>query len=146
LARPGIALATINTITVHWIGPFPGQTPMDVRAWWIKGPDGVGIQASAHYIIKDDVCMQTIPVDEVAWHCGCAGNYSSIGIEIVPFSKEGAFSAVSVATLKELLGSLPNLPLKRHYDWTKKDCPLYYTPLSNGGEDRWLQLVDLLRS
>jgi N-acetylmuramoyl-L-alanine amidase len=95
------------------------------------------VEASAHYIVKDSEVLQAIPTDEVAWHCGSKGNYSSIGIEVIPASYNGMFSTASIDTLRSLLLLLPKVPLKRHYDWTGKDCPRYYTPMSEGGEERW---------
>jgi len=125
-----------DIITIHWIGPYPNQTPDIVRDWWIKS----GGEASAHFIIKDDVCMQCWETDKVAWHAGCkAGNYSSIGIEVIPCNKEGEFSEKSIATLKELLNSLPRMTIVRHHDWTGKDCPRYYCD-----NDRWRELLKKL--
>lgn len=126
-----------SVITIHWIGPYPNQTPDIVRDWWIKS----GGEASAHFIIKDDECMQCWDISKVAWHAGCkSGNFTSIGIEVIPCDKEGRFSEKSIATLRELLASLPSLPIVRHYDWTGKDCPKYYC-----NPDRWQELLKRLR-
>jgi N-acetylmuramoyl-L-alanine amidase CwlA len=141
LARSGNSLTGPTSITIHWVGPYPSHTPEIVRNWWLKGPDGNGIQASAHYIIKNDRLMQCIPIYEVAWHCGCKGNYTSIGIEVIPINKEGKFSDRSIETLIYCISLLPKVQLLRHYDWTKKDCPLYYTPFSKDGDDHWRELV-----
>lgn len=112
-----------STITIHWIGPYPGQTPEDVRHWWISSEG----DASAHFIIKDNRCVQCWEIDQIAWHAGCRqGNYTSIGIEVIPKNEAGEFSDESIETLKELLNTLPRLPLVRHYDWTKKACPKFY--------------------
>ena len=112
-----------TTITVHWTGPYPGQSPEMVRDWWIKSKG----KASAHVIIKDDIVLQCWELDQIAWHAGCAaGNTTSIGIEVIPENTEGKFSEKSIATLKEYLATIPDLPLVRHYDWTGKDCPKYY--------------------
>lgn len=112
-----------SVITIHWIGPYPGQTPEQVRDYWIKS----GGEASAHFIIKNDECLQCWPLDTVAWHAGCrAGNYTSLGIEVVPETVDGKFSDKSIETLKALLATLPKWPVVRHYDWTGKDCPKYY--------------------
>lgn len=134
--RPGKLLTDTASITIHWVGPYPTQTPQIVRDWWARSGNNV----CAHYIIKDNVCWQCIPDDEVAWHCGSAGNYTSIGIEVIPATAEGQFSDASIESLVTLLTLLKKVPLVRHYDWTGKDCPLYYTPLSDGGEERWLAL------
>jgi N-acetylmuramoyl-L-alanine amidase CwlA len=136
-ARPCIKLANPASITIHWVGPYPNQTPEIVRNWWLNGPDGKGIEASAHFIVKDERIMQCIPLSEVAWHCGSKGNYSSIGIEVIPSNTEGRFSDQSIDTLIYCISTLPKVKLLRHYDWTQKNCPLYYTPLSEGGQERW---------
>jgi N-acetylmuramoyl-L-alanine amidase len=139
--RPGIIMAQPNSITIHWVGPFPGQVPTDVVRYWVKQ----NAETSAHFVIKNDQCINCIPVSEVAWHCGDAkGNRSSIGIEVIPMNVEGEFSADSIDTLKQVLMHLPRVDLLRHYDWTGKDCPLYYTPLSEGGEDHWNALREEL--
>lgn len=143
--RPGIKLPSYDSITIHWIGPYPYQAVNNPRQWWIESPDA----ASAHFILKDDTVLRTVPIDEVAYHCGCkAGNYSSIGIEVIPDDRAGEFSELSIQTLKELLRTLRKVELKRHYDWTGKDCPLYYTPLSPiaDGDMRWLALKERLQA
>jgi N-acetylmuramoyl-L-alanine amidase len=156
--RPGLPLHAPMAITIHWIGPYPNQSPYDVIKWWKTGPDGKGIQASAHYVIKNDLIINCIPTDEVAWHCGSKGNYTSIGIEVVPASRNGEFSTESIASLKELIEKWPDLELLRHYDWTQKDCPRYYTPITGlmgvegrvdnptGGQARWEELKKGLRN
>lgn len=121
-----------STITIHWIGPYPGQTPGMVRDWWIKS----GGEPSAHFIVKDDTVLQCLETNMVAWHAGPLANKGSIGIEVCPCNVDGEFSEQTISTLKELLDTLPRLPLVRHFDWTGKDCPKYYC--DNG---RWHDLL-----
>lgn len=130
-------LDNTSTVTIHWIGPYPEQTPDQVRKYWI---DSNG-EASAHFIIKDDECLQCWPISKAAWHAGGpAGNYSSIGIEVIPENKEGRFSDASIETLRELLDKyFKDLPLVRHYDWSGKDCPKYYVDNNN-----WTDLLEKL--
>lgn len=129
---------TPNIITVHYTGPLPEQTPAQVRKYWI---DSKG-EASAHFIIKDDEVLQCWPTNKVAWHAGCkAGNYGSIGIEVIPENKAGKFSEKSIETLKELIATFPkSMPIVRHYDWTGKPCPAYYTI-----NERWQDLLNKIR-
>jgi hypothetical protein len=151
-ARPGLPLNHPTSIYIHWIGPYPNQTPYDVIAWWVKS----GNAASAQFVIKDELCVSPIPENEVAWHCGTRDNYSSIGIECIPMNKAGEFSADTIDTLVALLKHLPKVELRRHFDATGKDCPRFYTDVMTdagvdgrvenppGGEDRWLELKDYL--
>ncbi len=125
-----------SIITIHWIGPYPNQTPDNVRTWWINSKN----EASAHFIVKEDDVMQCWPTDKVAWHAGCkAGNNTSIGIEVIPCNTQGRFSEKTIRTLKELLDTLPRLPLVRHFDWTGKDCPSYYC-----NNNEWNELLEKL--
>jgi N-acetylmuramoyl-L-alanine amidase len=134
--RPGIKLAVPSSITIHWIGAFPNQSVADPVKWWVDQK----LEASAHFVVKDNAVLYCVPVNEVAWHCGSKGNYTSIGIEVVPASVAGDFGAETIKTLKQLLTMLPQVELLRHYDWTGKECPLYYVP-----NDKWEQLKKELR-
>lgn len=141
--RPHKKLKTFKNIIVHWTGPYPGQSPDVVRSWW----ETSGLTAAAHYIIKDDTIMQTIPDDEIAWHAGDTRNDDSIGIEVIPENAEGRFSDKSIKSLKYLISVLKtkygDLTIQRHYDGTqKKDCPRYYTPHVEGGRERWEKLLE----
>lgn len=125
-----------SIITIHYTGPYPGQTPAQVRDWWISSNG----EASAHYIIKDDEVLHCWPDNKVAWHAGCKeGNECSLGIEVIPMNEAGEFSDKSIETLKQLLDTLPRLPLVRHYDWTGKQCPAYYCNSAN-----WQALLNRL--
>ena len=74
-----------TNITIHYTGPLPKQTPEEVRKYWI---DSKG-EPSAHFIIKDDECLQCWEIDKIAWHTGTkAGNHCSIGIEVIPEDKQ----------------------------------------------------------
>jgi hypothetical protein len=158
LSRSGRPLSNPTSVTLHWIGPFPRQRVQDPRNWHLRGSDGNGVAASYHYIVKDNDVLQCIPDGEVAWHAGGAGNFSSIGIGIIPMNTTGQFSDDTIETLKKLLARFPNLPLKRHWDWRDdRDCPRYYTPVTSmagvegrinnpeGGQQRWEELVEWLR-
>lgn len=126
-----------RSITLHWTGPFPGQSPAQVRRWWIDS----GGEASAHFIVKDDEVLQCWPLERIAWHAGCvAGNATSIGIEVIPADTDGRFSEKSCETLRELLATLPHYPIVRHYDWTRKQCPAYYVD-----DARWGELLSRIR-
>ena len=133
-ADTGRNLKELRSVTVHWTGPYPEQTPEQVREWWAR-KDG---EASAHLIIKDSEVLQCWPLDKMAWHCGVKeGNETSIGIEIIPMNKEGEFSRLSIKTLAAVLAEKFNsLPVLRHFDWSGKKCPEWY--IQNG---RWHELL-----
>lgn len=125
-----------QVITIHYIGPYPGQSVEAVRQWWIDSK----AEPSAHFVVKDDDVLQCWPTDKIAWHAGTrAGNLTSIGIEVIPCNAQGRFSEKSIKTLKELLDTLPRLPLVRHYDWSGKNCPAYYVD-----NDEWKDLLKKL--
>lgn len=125
VGRPGIKIKP-ESITIHWVGPFPGQTCSIVRDYWERGH-----YAAAHYIVRNEAVMCCVPPDEMAYHSGTTkGNRTSIGIEVVPMDRTGKFSVSSIVTLRGLVAELRlkygELPLLRHYDWSGKACPLYY--------------------
>jgi len=144
--------ASVDTIVIHWIGPYPNQTVGVPWNWWENGPDKAGVQASAHFIIKGADVLQALPLDEVGWHSGDSRNYHAIGIEVIPMNDDGEFAQDTVETLKELVAHIrrtyPRARLERHYDGTqKKDCPKWYTPLARDGkegDERWIALRNYL--
>ena len=152
----------VDSIIIHWIGPYPGQVVSTPRNWWENGnsvtgeTDGTGVRASAHFIIKDADVIQTLPLDEIGLHSGDTRNFHSIGIEVIPMNKEGEFSKHTIDTLRAVIKYIRqetglDLSLERHYDGIqRKDCPRFYTPLSEvitkeeqynnvemKGEERW---------
>jgi len=163
-ARSGIRFTkNIERIIIHWIGPYPNQVVTSPWNWWENGSDGKGIKASAHFILKDDAVLQSLPLNEVGWHSGDQRNYDSIGIEVIPMNNEGEFSKASIETLRQLIVHIRKeigkpLSLERHFDGVqKKDCPRFYTPLSEvltrenqqenstvTGDKRWEELKSFL--
>jgi len=158
LARSGIKFSKpLQKIIIHWIGPYPNQVVSSPWNWWENGSDGTGVRASAHFIVKNDDILQCLPLDEVGWHSGDSRNYESIGIEVIPKNEQGEFGSITIDTLQRLIQHIREeigrpLPLERHFDGTqKKDCPRFYTPLSEiitkdtmgndqRGEQRWEKL------
>jgi len=162
-ARAGLKISKpLERIIVHWIGPYPYQAVSAPWNWWENGSDGKGVQASAHFIVKDDDAIQCIPLDEIAWHSGDGRNYTGIGIEVIPVNEEGEFGGLTTDTLKCLIRHIRretglDLSIERHYDGVqKKDCPRFYTPVTGlvgvdgrvvnpeGGQERWEKLKSFL--
>lgn len=151
----------VEKIIIHWIGPYLQRitTPRD---WWENGSDGRGVQASAHFIVKDEDVLQALPLNEVGWHSGDNRNHNSIGIEVCPMNVAGQFSEVTIKTLRELIKHIqithPSArTIERHFDGVQgKDCPRYYTPVTSlldgggrvanpeGGNERWIELRNIL--
>ena len=95
-------------------------------------------QVSYHVAIDDKEAIQLIPFNRNAWHAGDGqgnGNMKSIGIEIC-YSMDNGYSgaksdrykkaednaALYIAhVLKQYNWGMDRL--KRHYDWSGKDCP-----------------------
>ena len=150
--KPVLFTKPVDTIVLHWIGPYPGQTVGVPWNWWENGTDGAGVVASAHFIVKGKDILQALPLNEVGWHSGDARNYHSIGIEVIPMNDNGEFSKDTIETLKELIAYIrntyPRAQLARHYDGVqKKDCPKWYTPLAKDGkkgDERWIALRNYL--
>ena len=140
----------VDRIVIHWIGPFPKQAVSIPWNWWENGSDNNGVQASAHFILKDNDVIQALPLNEVGWHSGDGRNRHSIGIEVIPMNEQGAFSRTTIDTLRLLVKYIRKekgvyLPLERHYDGTqKKNCPNWYTPHTDGGDERWIALRNYL--
>ena len=112
-----------QTVTIHWTGNQYGQTPSVIYDWWLKQNNGIG----AHFVIKDEHCLQCVPTHAIVAHCGSAtGNRTSIGIEVIPENAAGKFSEKSIKTIKELLSLYPPKHIVRHYDWSGKACPKNY--------------------
>jgi len=142
----------VDTIIIHWIGPYPKQSVYAPWYWWEDGTDGAGVQASAHFIIKGNDVLQALPLNEMGYHSGDSRNYHAIGIEVIPMNDNGEFAENTAETLKELVAHIrrtyPHVRLERHYDGTqKKDCPKWYTPLAQDGKEgneRWIALRNYL--
>jgi N-acetyl-anhydromuramyl-L-alanine amidase AmpD len=147
--EPVFFARAVDTVVLHWNGPYPNQSPITVRDWFERGSDGNGIHASYHFVVKDGVVLQLLPLTEVAWHSGDSRNRHSIGVCAIPENEAGEFSNATIETLRDVVAYIrtchPDAVLTRHYDGTqKKDCPRFYTAHVTQGEGRWAQLRDLL--
>jgi len=110
-------------LTIHSTGN-PKSTARNERGW-LTNPANDRI-ASWHIAVDEKEAVEAIPLDEVAYHAGSkTGNNSSIGIEICESGnreKTLAHAAeVAASTLKKYGWGVDRL--RRHYDWSKKNCP-----------------------
>lgn len=101
------------------------------------------IYASSHYIVGlEGEVIQCVPENEVAYHANQANNYS-IGIECCHPDWNGKFNDKTYQSVIALCVDIckrykldPQKALIRHYDVTKKQCPLYYVQ----HQDAWQKL------
>lgn len=98
--------------------------------------------SSAHYFIDDGgIWEYADPSTYFTWHCGDGGgkygitNANSIGIEVCQ-DGDKPFTEKEIAYLSELVKhlmtkfSVPASRVVRHYDASRKQCPLYYAKRS----------------
>lgn len=99
------------------------------------------VKASCHYFVDDDSITQSVPDNQIAWHCGGkvyyhpnARNENSIGIELCDNKKDGTIYP-SQATIDRALEltrwlmqkyNIPASNVIRHWDVTHKLCPAYW--------------------
>lgn len=111
------------------------------------------VSASAHYFVDDNVIVQSVQDNYVAWAVGgskynngggrlykIATNSNTISIELCDMVKNGTIAA-SEATIQNALDLVRTLMVKynipvtnviRHYDVTGKPCPAYWVD-----DNRW---------
>lgn len=112
-----------TSITIHSTGNL-SSTPQGERNWLNNATNKR--YAAWHYVIGEGLVIQAIPDNETAWHCGTSeGNNHSVGIEIVESGDRCKVLMTAAEFTADLMRSygfgVDNL--RRHYDWTKKDCP-----------------------
>ena len=120
--RPG-GHYTKTSITIHSTGNTT-STVENERAWLDNRENDR--TASWHFVVGKNKVIQAIPEDEEAWHCGKAeGNKHSISIEIIESGDRTAVLNTAAEFVADMLKKygLTVKDLKRHYDWTGKDCP-----------------------
>ena len=112
-----------DTITAHSTGNL-SSTPQGERNW-LNNTTNKRL-AAWHDCVGEGIVIRAIPHTEPAWHCGNDyGNKHSIGIEIV----ESGDRCKVLMTAAEYIADLLRERgwgidrLKRHYDWTGKNCP-----------------------
>jgi N-acetylmuramoyl-L-alanine amidase len=112
-----------SSITIHSTGNN-SSTAKGERGW-LTNPSNTRI-ASWHYVVGEDIIIQAIPDNEVAFHAGNAtGNTTSIGIEMVHTGDRNKVLANTMDLVIMLMNKhkIGIDKVVRHYDWTKKNCP-----------------------
>lgn len=120
--RPGTRMRP-QFITIHSTAN-PNSTAQNERDWLVNKNNKN--TASWHICVDENDAVEAIPLNEVAWHAGDrTGNYKSIAIEICESGnreKTLKHAANLTARLLKKYGWGVN-KLKRHYDWSRKNCP-----------------------
>ena len=124
----------VSYIVVHYVGAgtsAPGSALANCRYF-----AGGNRQASAHYFIDDGSIYEYADPSIATWHCGDGhGRYgitnnNSIGIEVC--NNGGPYTAAEIDRLTWLVQKLMRdygvsaSHVVRHYDASRKMCPLYY--------------------
>ncbi len=120
--RPGGSYRK-TSVTIHSTGN-PNSTAKNERAW-LDNPTN-NRDASWHYVVGESEIIQAIPDTEEAWHCGKGeGNRLSIGIEIAESGdrKKTVENAAWLTASKLKEHGLTVRDIKKHFDWTGKNCP-----------------------
>lgn len=157
-SRPGLIRSETLGVVVHWVAN-PGSTPKQNRDYFAGLADtGIEVRfASTQYIIGiDGEILQTMPEDEIAYHCGArdyreeaisafgkyctlplSPNHCTVGIEFCHEDWSGEFTN---ATLQAAVGLcadicyrylIPAAYIFRHYDITEKNCPKWFVEHSD---------------
>jgi N-acetylmuramoyl-L-alanine amidase len=129
-SRPGTKRSKTTKIAWHYVGNA-GSSALANRNYFNNAPTHK-TYASSHYIVglKGEI-IQCVPDDEIAYTTNSANSYS-IGIEVCHPDSTGKFNEVTERALIELTAmlcekyGLNSKDIIRHYDVTKKKCPLYY--------------------
>lgn len=129
---------TIQYIVIHYTAN-KGDTALNNIKYFANN----FVKASAHYFVDESKIYSSVPVTDVAYHCGgktqsntggkyynqCT-NFNSIGIEMCLLDKQGNVKDKTIKNTVELTRYLMekyNIPAERvirHWDVTGKMCPL----------------------
>ncbi|MBE6108575.1 MAG: hypothetical protein E7192_08085 [Erysipelotrichaceae bacterium] len=145
--RPGI-LREIRWIVIHETDNFAKSADAQHHSDYLAtNTEDVN---SWHYTVDDQTIIHQLPDEEVGWHAGDqmsehGGNMSGIGIEMC-VNKESDFEKTvdNTARLAAVLLKEYNLKidaLKRHHDFSGKNCPAHYYK-----EEDWQHFVELVKS
>ena len=121
---------TPTTITIHQTGNI--DAPAKNNHNYMKNCNKSGERiASWHVTVGYDYIIQAQSFNYKTYHAGCAsGNNGSIGIEICMYSdankqKQAYLNAIELVKILLKYYGWGIDKVKRHYDWTKKNCPAW---------------------
>lgn len=121
---------TPTSITIHQTGNIdaPAKNNHNYMKNCNKNGDRI---ASWHVTVGYDYIIQAQSFNYKTYHAGCAsGNNGSIGIEICMYSdankqKQAYLNAIELVKILLKYYGWGIDKIKRHYDWTKKNCPAW---------------------
>ena len=132
-SRPQIPLKKVTKIAVHYVGN-PGSTAIANRNYFEGLAKNGARYVSAHFVVGlGGEVIQCIPTDEISY-CTNQTNSYSVSIECCHPDSTGRFTPETETALAELCAylcrkfSLSADDIIRHYDVTRKQCPLYWSP------------------
>ena len=120
--RPGTKIKH-TSYTIHSTAN-PKSKALNERNWLVNKTNTRS--ASWHIAVDDKMAVEAIPLNEIAYHSGTSnGNNTSIGIEMC----ESGNRAKTIDNTIKLVARLLHQDgwgtdrLKRHFDWSGKNCP-----------------------
>lgn len=120
--RPGKKIK-VEYITIHSTANTK-STAQNERDWLVNPSNSR--KASWHIVVDEKEAIEAIPLDEIAYHAGDReGNNKSIGVEICESGDRAKTIHNAVILIANLLHerSWGIDKLRRHYDWSGKNCP-----------------------
>ena len=133
--RPGILIVP-QFITIHNTGN-PKSTASNERQW-LTNPRNIN-SVSWHIVIDALSAIEAVPLNEMAYHAGTAANKSSIGVEICESGNFEANKKAAILVIAKLLYERHwgIEKLKKHQDWTGKNCPRLLIP-------KWIEFTSAI--
>lgn len=119
---------TPTSITIHQTGNIGASAKANHNYQKNCNRNGERV-ASWHFTVDDISIYQAQSTNYKCYHAGCAsGNNTSIGIEICMFNdaerqKKAYLNAIELVKILIKYHGFNINQVKRHYDWTRKDCP-----------------------
>lgn len=129
--RPGDSI-NLTSITIHNTDNSNNGAGAKAHSKFVRETgyyvlNGKKNWVSWHFSVDDSYIIQHLPLSELAYHAGSAANGSSLAIEICMNSdgnqdRANRNAAALAANLLSNFGWSVD-KLKKHKDWTGKDCP-----------------------
>lgn len=134
--RPGRKMNP-TSITIHGTGNEKSRAKGE-RAW-LENPENKR-EASWNYCVDDTDIIEAIPPNEVSLHSGTSqGNNTSISIEICESGNRELTLQRTQELVRYLMDKHNIRVIKRHYDWSKKNCPRILN--TDGKWSLWLKFL-----